>query len=196
MLIPRSSINTKFTYHFQKFIIKDFSSFENHYFIIHTRIQYSITILNLKNQMFKLWSKWLLLFYSNFLNLSNLVVCIDLFLSFYIYWGIFSYFWDVYFILSEKFRKHYTCVIAVCSCNIKLNLTFCLLIISFIKIKLNVVESLFFSCTPCQLNIFKRIPWLFMKWWNGPFSDRHLNVFSWSHNQYDILWILNNMTYI
>lgn len=85
--------------------------------------------------------------------MSNLVACIDLFLSFYIYWGIFSYFWDVYFILSEKFRKHYTCVIAVCSCNIKLNLTFCLLIISFIKIKLNVVESLFFSCTPCQLNI-------------------------------------------
>lgn len=27
----------------------DFSGFENHYFIIHTKIQYSITILNLKS---------------------------------------------------------------------------------------------------------------------------------------------------
>lgn len=121
--------------------------------------------------------------------MSNLVVCIDLFLSFYIYWGIFSYFWDVYFILSEKFRKHYTCVIAVCSCNIKLNLTFCLLIISFIKIKLNVVESLFFLAL--------LVSWIFFKGycdclWNGPFSYRQLIVFSWSHDQYDILWILNN----
>lgn len=125
--------------------------------------------------------------------MSNLVVCIDLFLSFYIYWGIFSYFWDVYFILSEKFRKHYTCVIAVCSCNIKLNLTFCLLIISFIKIKLNVVESLFFLAL--------LVSWIFLKGyldclWNGPFSDKQLNVFSWSHDQYDILWILNNITNI